>query len=238
MVKVKEDTVNNFDKLSLGLSLSQVEFKRGIDQQIGKGIGFSYKKKGDMLNFIFSGKLNAKPDHIGYCLDEPENLLSHIYNKTGLKIDEECFFNEATVYTVHTTCDVFTDDDPCQYISECRELFKANTDKYDIYRYANQKYINGLAVVPKTKERHRFIIYNKGIELRQAQNKDYREIFSGEYLEKTRNMLRFEYQIRDFKRMRKEFGIPKYEDPTIAGLLACNRNIVADFFQTLVKKED
>ena len=201
----------------------------------GACMGIIYKKVDTGVIFEISGKIFATPTSLGYITEDNIHLMPEkIYKYFQISIDGDYLFNEAAVYRADAVIDAIFDDELNYYISETREIARGKSNKYEITQYGKLKYIHGLTLIPKTQRKIRFIVYSKGIDLRKARNKEYRKIFDCEFLELTNKILRFEYQIGDFKNMRKEFGISEYVYPTISSILTCKRNVVADFFDQII----
>jgi len=233
-IPLDDNNYNKFDKLRFGISSYMCEIPPAAPDTLYFNGGCYKQRSGDILGEL-SGKFFAAPNNLG--LFDKQNMLlipNELYKRTGLAINPNYFLNEAPLYTVHITKDISLDGNISDYISEMREILRSKSDKYEITKYEDLKYQYGLALIPKTQANYRFIIYDKIIELRKSKNKDYLAQFDYKFLEELNNIVRFEYQIRDFRRMRKEFGIPEWETPTIAGILRCQRNIVSDFMNDLL----
>ena len=145
----------------------------------------------DYLNILISGKAFAKHNDLGaITLNNYTQIPDIIYKQTGIEVDKDYLFNKAEAHVAHVTIDIPVEGHLPDYISLLREIFKRNTDKFDVYRYSDLTYENGLqiipksdnkdltglAVVPKNKENYRFIIYIKSAELNKYDNKEYKQI--------------------------------------------------------------
>ena len=163
-------------------------------------------------------------------------ILPTIYERTnGLEVDEDYFLNKADVCITHVKYDVIVDGYPSDYIGEISDRLKLKSDKYSINNYDKLSYKESIRITPKaTSSRFVFTIYNKGKELERSKNKAFRKTLDYKTIQDSKHMIRFEYQMTDFDRMRKEFGIPQKVKPTISAILYCERNVVADFFDNLV----
>ena len=204
----------------------------------------------DNLSINMSGKPFATPNDLGaITLDNYTQIPDIIYNSTGIEIDKDYLLNQAQILTAHVKTDISLDGHLPDYISLIREIFKRNTDKFDVYRYSDLTYENGLqiipktdnkdftglAVVPKNKDNYRFIIYLKKAELDKYDNKEYKKIFDYNFLEKVSHMIRFEYQMRKFEDMRNAFGIYNL---TLSNILHSTENPVFKFFMTLLNDSE
>lgn len=183
----------------------------------------------------------------GINLHNVENLTEIIYKETGADIDFNYLYKEAPLYEVHTNKDIITKGPILDYISDLREVLKACSNKYDVNRYDNVVYSNGikviekpepcsLAIIPKTKKKNRFIIYSKWAEINCHEDTLYSKHFDSEFLNSTRNVLRFEYQIRNFEDMRKAFGLSDLETPTLYRILSSKNNPVSEMYNKLISE--
>ena len=132
------------------------------------------------------------------------------------------------------------------YISDIREVAKAETDKYDVYRYDDVVYEKGLqvlskpsslAIVPKAKKNERFAIYIKGAEIRASEDREYRQQLDHGFLVQTDRILRFELQLRSFDAMRKFCGIRIEYTPCLMDILKSDKHPVYNKFCELIDNE-
>ena len=204
----------------------------------------------DGLKLQISGKIFATPTTLGaITIENADKITDTIENKTGIKIDSDYLLNNATTYEVHLKLDIYTDEEkPEDYISDIREITKAKTDKYDVYRYDDVVYEKGLQVlkkpsslafVPKAKRNERFATYIKGAEIRASDDKEYRQQLDHEFLAQTDRIIRFELQLRKFEDIRKFCEIRKEYTPHLMDILKSDKNPVYDKFCKLIddKKE-
>ena len=98
-------------------------------------------------------------------------------------------------------------------------------------------YSNGFSVTPKTKSKHRFSVYNKGVEISLARNKELHEKLNYETLTKLDKTLRCEVQLSDFKNIKKAFHIADNEVQTFKSVLKCPNDVVYECFSKLIKGE-
>lgn len=211
-------------------------------------MGVQIWRHSDGLGLQYSGKLFATPTNLGaITIDNADQIAEVIEQKTNVKIDSDYLLKEAPTYEVHLKLDIHTDEEkPENYISDIREITKAKTDKYDVYRYDDVIYEKGLQVlkkpnslafVPKAKRNERFATYIKGAEIRASEDKEYRQQLDHEFLAQTDRILRFELQLRSFDDMRKFCGIRKYDIPCLMDILKSDRNPVYNKFCELVDNE-
>ena len=187
-----------------------------------------------------SGKLFSSSYDVGKINKENIIEIPEKLAREGLEVDTEYFLTKAELRSVDVKKDFQLKDKPENYISELREILKRKTDKYDIYKYGDIGYENGLAIVPKaTSSKHRFSIYTKGIELRKHRHKDdnYYNQFEFSYLEQLNHTIRCEYQARSFAEIRKAYGIKNGKTPTILDVVMCDKDVVSEQFCKLFEDE-
>ncbi|MBQ8459875.1 hypothetical protein IJ541_07220 [bacterium] len=211
-------------------------------------IGVQIWRHSDGLGLQFSGKLFVMPNSLGaITIENADQIAEVIEQKTNVKIDSDYLLKEAPIYEVHLKTDIYTEEEKLEdYLSDIREVAKAETDKYDVYRYDDVVYEKGLqvlskpsslAVVPKAKKNERFAIYIKGAEIRASEDREYRQQLDHGFLVQTDRILRFELQLRSFDDMRKFCGIRKYDIPCLMDILKSDRNPVYNKFCELVDNE-
>ena len=229
---------NNFtiklDKIKTKIPLEYCNLPKGILPK-NNFIGFNYAiLSSGFISVELSGKLFATPNNFGYLTYANSNLISdEIYNLSKIKIHNEYLLTQAPVFRVDVTEDISVNDDPKYYISEYRQILKSCTDKLTVYKYKDMTYTTGFSLVPKTLNNFRASVYIKDREIRKYRNKDYRKIFSTEFLKQAENIIRFECQYRKYKDMRTIFNIRNNKTPTISDILNCKNNVVAEFFENL-----
>ncbi len=232
------NNINEYDKLKIFLPKEQVKTANDINQIYF--LGGSFKQANNNFIIEVSGKLFSSPEDLGSITakniyDIPEK----IYNNTGAKINEDYFFNNAYVGIVHVKNDIPVENHPSNYLSELREKFKCNTDVYDVYRYGKLKYTDGLCLIPKSKARKvRFLAYNKYAEISKNKSNDfgYFNGFDYEYLEKLKNIIRFEFQFSSFDAIREAFDLDAYDDTTISNIMTCETDVVVVKFTKLLDR--
>ena len=243
-INLETSTNLEVDKLDMSVPLKQCSLPEGFQQT--SGIGYNIWKKEDSLYLSISGKMFYTPNSLGEITKyNYEEICPRIKKLTIIDINQDFLINSSPVYKLHVKKDMITDV-PEDYISELRELFKRNTDKYDVYKYKDLTYQNGLTIIPKdcglvlnpkTLKNDRFSIYKKGAELRKAKNKEYRENLDYRFIQETDKILRFEYQMRKFEDMRKALNFQEGITPTIKNIFNSNSNPVSDYFNMLLDEQ-
>lgn len=241
-----ETTTNlEVDKLELSIPLECCKLPKDIEKTSDIGLNLWFKE--NSLHLSVSGKMFFTPNSLGEITKfNYKEICPRIERLTGIEIDQDFLISSSSVYHLHVKKDIMTEDAPEYYISELRELFKRNTDKYDVYKYKDLTYPKGLAVIPKncglvlnpkTRDNDRFLIYKKGAELRKPENKEYRENLDYRFIQETDKILRFEYQMRKFEDMRKALNLPDGCTPTINNIFNSNSDPVSDFFNKLLNEQ-
>lgn len=245
-IKTQKKSIIQLDKVKM--SIPRPYFQIGENTLVtGNHVGLQYDINADRLALSWSGKMHANHNDFGSTTIDNYTQIPDIIEKlTDIKIDKDYLLHRAPLHFAHVKIDIFVDEPPASYISLLRELFKRSTDKFDVYKYCDITYQNGLQIIPKpwiksdltglvvmskTLDNYRFSIYNKGAELRKPDNKEYRQIFDYEFLEKANHILRFEYQLRTFDDMREAFNI---SEPTLAQIVNSEENPVYNFFMKLL----
>lgn len=211
-------------------------------------MGVQIWRHSDGLSLQFSGKLFATPTTLGaITIENADQITEVIEEKTNVKIDLNYLLKEAPIYEVHLKIDIYTDEEKIEdYISDIREVAKAETDKYDVYRYDDVVYEKGLqvlskpsslAIVPKAKKNERFAIYIKGAEIRASEDREYRQQLDHGFLVQTDRILRFELQLRSFDAMRKFCGIRIEYTPCLMDILKSDKHPVYNKFCELIDNE-
>lgn len=244
-INLENSTNLEVDKLELSIPLEQCRLPKDIQKT--SGIGFNLWVNENSLYLSISGKMFFTPNSLGeITIHNYEEICPRIKKLTGVNINQDFLINSSPVYKLHIKKDMIAEDPPEEYISELRELFKRNTDKYDVYKYADLTYPNGLTVIPKdcglvlnpkTLKNDRFSIYKKGAELKKSKNKEYRENLDYRFIQETDKILRFEYQMRKFEDMRKALNLPDGFTPTIKDIFNSDSNPVLDYFNMLLDEQ-
>ena len=239
------------DTFEIGLKEPYYKLPKNIERYQNLS-GLIYRINTDNIYFKLSSKITAKHNDIGaFNLNNYKEVPCLIQDISGIKVDEDEFLYKTIPYSIHVKNDIHTNELPAKYISLLRELFKRSTDKFDVYKYSDLTYENGLqiipkpniktdlttglTIVPKTLDNYRFIIYIKGAELNKPDNKEFRTVFDFDYLQYLNKVIRFEYQMRTFEDMRKAFNT---DNPTLYNIFNSDTNPVYDFFLKLLKESE
>ena len=242
---------NQLDTVIVGVPVDECKLLRDIPPT-KKILGAEYKKTKekvpkyckfgippeprDIFVFTFSSKLFATSDDIGeISLKNVQYLAPIIRDVFGIYIDPDYLYEKALLYRVDPKKDLITESQPNYTISDLRRFFKRDTSKYEIHNYEDTTYSHGLALTPKSKANRRFVIYNKGREMCLKRNKEIRERFTYEYLDKVNHMLRCELQLRKYSDIKKAFHIPYKIPQTFKTVLECPYDVVYEQFFKLMK---
>ena len=241
------------DKIKTKIPKSICTFHTELDTY-GNYMGFQYALSDDYINISLSGKLMATSMELGaITLDNFQNCVKNIFSISGIELPTYYLLEQAPIFVVHVKQDILVDDIPSYYISELREICKANTDNYDVYKYVDLTYENGFRLIPnsskhiesnedcgivltpKTLKNYRYNVYLKGVELRKFENKEYRKIFDEEFLSQADNIIRFELQLRTYEDLRHAFNLSN-RPPTLIDILSSQNNPVKNFFEQEIIK--
>ena len=211
-------------------------------------LGFSYKiySNGD-LGIEFSGKLFVEPFSLGEITKYNVNeITKKIYQLSGIDIYSNYLLYKAPVYRADVKEDIVVDEIPEDYISELRQLFKSCSNKFSITLYQDVIYaegfsileteqyiVNGIDITPNSQDNSKFSAYAKGYELKKFKNKKYRENFDYRFWDTLNHTIRFEYQIRNYKKMREVFRLSN-DEPNIFSIVECPNNIIAELLEKLI----
>ena len=228
--------INKIDRLRSFLPGEKYNNNSGANRLYFTGGSF-YEYNGGIVTEI-SGKLFSSSDNVGAITRNNYISIPEKLAENGLEVDTEFYLTQAALGCVDVKKDLSLNEKPENYLSELREILKRKTDKYDVYKYDDICYESGLAVVPKAASaRHRFSIYNKGLELRKHKHKniDYYNRFEYSYLEQLNHTIRCEYQTKNFAEIRKAYGIENGKIPTILDVVMCDKDVVSEQFSKLFK---
>lgn len=229
------EVINEFDTIEFCIKKDQCKFDKNIPFW-GKTLGMHYKIYGDKIYFGLSCKLFSTATNLGAInRNNYEEIVRQIAKIFGIIIHPNYLYTEVSLRRVDVKKDRFMDENPCFYISDLHRLFKRNTFKYEIHRYEDLTYDNGLSLVPKTKSKHRYSVYHKGHEVLRSQNKEYREKFDFTFLENLNYCLRSEVQLKGSDNIKKAFNIGRYEHLTFENVFNKNLDIVSEQFGKLFK---
>lgn len=229
--------LNECDKLRVSVPKKYV--KGHIDFCLqGKFLGGNYRIFGENIIFEISGKLFYSPTDLGAITkDNIEQIPEIIREQTGMKIDISYFLEHAILCRFDIKKDILVKDNPTYYLSEMREIFKSTTNKYNVHSYGDLKYETGLTLIPKAKStKHRFSIYDKGVELKKSRSKhpEYNDQFEYFFLEDVKRTVRCEYQSLSFSDMREVLKLPRNKKPAISDVFEYRTDIIREQFAKLI----
>ena len=244
---VKQKSNIEIDTIEIGLTAPYYKFPHDIERY-KKELGFIYRLNVDNVYFKLSSKVCATPKDIGaFTLENYKDIPDIIASLSGIEVDGNQLLNVVLPYSIHVKKDIQVNELPTKYLSLLRELFKRSTDKYDVYRYNDLPYENGvqilpkkniatdltgLSIAPKTMDNYKFNIYRKGKELDKPDNKEFKQRFDFDYLLELNQVIRFEFQMRKFDDFRNAFHV---NEPTLSNIFKSDANPVYDFFMKLLK---
>lgn len=211
-----------------------------------KGLGYQvYTTKKSGTTVTITGKFTASPDNLGSInadnLDDIANKLSSI-----LKIDLSVWtlLSRCQIYLVDVKKDILVDGKDCRpYITALREVAQKNTKRTTVtgFKQKTCAYDESLLIRTTTKRKKKSLsIYSKYKELINGRHKDkeYFGLFSEEFLEYSKRLIRFEVRLNSFEEIRKAFGIRKSKRGiVISQLFYTDKKVIADAYKELVLGE-
>ena len=229
--------INEIDKFKI--IMPSYKIKKNLEKSQNFALGVNCKQNEKNTIIEVSSKIFSTPNDLSSINNSNiEQLPKILHDRINVSVDEYYLLNEAMIGIVHVKRDIHVNEKPNHYLSELKEIFKRNTDKYDVYRYGKLKYIDGLSLVPKAKStKERYICYIKYAEMSQNKYDDfgYFNSFDYDYLQHLKQVIRFECQFSNFDAIRKAFFISEEEQPTISNVLACENDVVSCKFTNLLK---
>ena len=229
--------LNELDTIHFGIPLNEVDID-SFTPNWDSILGAEYKITPTYISFNISSKLFASSNTIGaITLANYENIPRILYDNFGFDIDPQYLLEDVPLWRVDVKKDLITNELPNYYIYDLRRYLKRATKKYNIVNHDEMIYSNGFSVTPKTKSKHRFSVYNKGVDISLAKNKELREKLNYETLTKFDKTLRCEVQLSDFKNIKKAFSIPNEEVQTFKSVMECQNDVVFECFSKLMKGE-
>ena len=218
---------NELDKIKVGIPPEKYRIKGAKNSDYL--LGCNYKVKENKMLLEMSGKINAAPNNLGsITLENIEKAVATLKNY-GVEINLDYLLEDAELYRVDVKKDLEMDDNPSNYISALKEVFKACSDKYNINTYKKVKYFEGLELCPVAKSaKHKISMYAKYPEIlsKRHSDKGYFSQFDYEFLEQSKNTLRTEIQLHSFDEIRKSFQISKQEPPTLEKVFDYDGDVV------------
>ncbi len=203
-----------------------------------KILGAEYHITPSYVNFNISSKLFATSNSLGaITLANMEEIPIILNQNFGFDINSKYLLEEVLLWRVDVKKDLLVDELPNYYVYDSRRYLKRTTKKYNVQNHDELTYSNGFSVTGKAKYKHRFSVYNKGVEISLAKNKELREKFNYEYLKILDKTLRCEVQFTGFKEIKNAFHIPFEKVQTFKTVLECPYDVVYECFTKLWKGE-
>jgi len=232
---MQENVINEFDTIEFCIDKCKCKFDINT-QPTGQNLGIYYNTYNTNIFFRLSCKLFSTATSLGAITRyNYTNIAERIEKLCGIIIQPDYLYTEVPLNRVDIKKDRCVEEDPCFYISDLYRLFKHNTDKYEVHKYEDLHYNNGLSLVPKTHSKHRYSIYNKGHEVSRYKNKKYREQFDYEFYENLQFCLRTELQLKDSENIKRVFQIDKNEIRSFKNIFSKNIDVIGEEFGKLFK---
>lgn len=210
----------------------------------GKGLGYKvYTSKDTGTVITLSGKFMASPDYLGFITQDNISEVVEKLNETfELNLTVPNLLNKCQLFSVDVTRDILVDGDDCRpYITALREVAQKNT-KRNIVTGFKQKtcaYDESLLIHTTTKRNKKSLsIYSKYKELINGRhkNKEYFELFSEEFLEYSKQIIRFEVRLNSFPEMRNAFALDR-GNIYLYKLFNSTNDVVANTYKELILGE-
>ena len=228
---------NQLDTIDFAIPFQYCNFDCCMATQ-GSAIGAEYCIEKDRFHFNLSSKIFATEKSLGeITIQNIEEITQKIKALFEVEINTEYLCTQAEMYRIHTKKDLTLDNHASAYMPYINASFKRNSDKFILNKFKGLTYEHGLTAHPKTNKKFKYSIYNKGIELSKARNKEFRQIFDYDYYLSLDHVLRCEIQLSSFSDMRDFFKL-KYDDkPTLANILNSEVDVVANELSQIIDSD-
>lgn len=231
-----DKSVNKLDKIKISIPNKYYCYEGDENKKYFLGGNFVINDERMVLEL--SGKINSSANSLGTITEENiENALKKLKAEQGLSIDIPYFVENADIYRIDVKKDITLSENPTEYLSKFKEIFKKNSDKYNIYSYASLKYEDGLELIPIAKSAgHKLLMYAKHREILSKRHSDYGyyEQFDYEFLESIKNTIRSELQLKKFADIRHIFSLDR-EKITLKKVFDCKKDVVKEKLCSLIK---
>ena len=232
-----ENFYNEFDTIHFGVPLDMCDLNENTPLW-DSVLGAEYRITPSYVNFNISSKLFATSNWLGaITFTNMEEIPTILNQKFNFNINPQYLLEKVPLRRADVKKDFLTKELPNYYIYDLRRYLKRATKKYNVDNHDELIYSNGFSVNGKHKYSHRFSVYNKGVEISLAKNKELREKFEYEYLKKLDKTLRCEVQFTGYKEIKTAFHIPFDKVQTFKSVLSCPYDVVCECFTKLMKGE-
>lgn len=210
----------------------------------GKGLGYKvYTSKDEGTVVTLSGKFMASPDNLGFITKENiSDVVTKLNAIFDLKLTVPDLLNKCQLFSVDVTRDILVDGDDCRpYITALREVAQKNTKRRIVtgFKQKTCAYDESLLIHTTTKRNKKSLsIYSKYKELINGRHKDkeYFGLFSNEFLEYSKRLIRFEVRLSSFSEMRNAFSLDR-GNIYLYKLFNSTNDVVANTYKELVLGE-
>ena len=227
---------NELDTVKFKVDKEYCKFDRGIPFE-GDTLGLHYKFGFKNIFFTVSCKLFSTSNSLGAITrNNFEDIAHKIFQFFGMIIPTQYFCEEVVLSRVDVKKDRIMSYNPSYYVANLRSLLKRKSNKYDVYKHGTVTYANGFSAIPKSRDKHRYSVYNKGKEINLAINKLYREQFDYAFLKDLNFCLRSEIQLENCANIKRAFDIGRNQKATFANLFSKDIDVVGEQFGLLLDK--
>lgn len=203
------------------------DIENGIERRLGIN---KIQILGERTIIQTSAKLLKEKYMEGLNIDNIEYALFQINNSELIKVDMPTFFSGAVVHKFDITENLEITQPVNKYIRDIGLACIKN-------KYKVESYEAGIVMKRKISSRtERALFYSKVLELRK---KDISTKELKKYIDvnEWENILRYEFNIRDKKTMRKYFHLPRSGDIYLSDILKSNFNPLSVIFDEMIIKD-
>lgn len=234
LVGINEDSIN-FDCFEKYTSPNKIEYK--LDDNILKQLigitEMTYNNHQELITTI-SGKFLARKGYLGGITNKNYGEIIKKLNSTEiLKLEGICE-KDMQLLRVDYTKDVQVTDIQ-KTLFALQEYLRKSSNKYRQIIYDGET----VMVKPYAKSRKTSLtFYSKYKDLSKAKFKEYIELIGYNTYENTKNILRVERHLYNFKEIREAFDINKKGNIYLSDILESKSNPILKMFDVLNLKED
>ncbi|MBR6098632.1 hypothetical protein IKP85_02685 [bacterium] len=203
------------------------------------GLGHMYFADGNFIISI-SGKIVSANNFLGLLTNDTIDRALNEIKSTGLvKFDNNIFKKYANILSSHVTNDLLVPSINTS-VRAFSSYLPMRTDKYNVLKYSNSGYeVIARGRQSKQVPKYEFCIYNKGLEIREHNQKSYIKRIGSSGISLANNTLRMELRLLNFHAIRK-FLAPNLKKGTLTlnELLTCEQRPIIEMLNLLNIKED